>query len=97
VLKTDVWAMQYLINNLEIFQCCLTTPSVEALLSLKDTLHISDDRWHQVVATFQLGSGSSLYHIEKHRSTLNSLLPMALTDRGRGYEIIQTPCNTSSQ
>ncbi len=94
-LWSDVWVLQYLVDHLEFFQGCLTTPSVEALLVLKDTLHISDDRWHHVVTTFQLGAGSSLYHIKKHHSTLNSLLPMTPTDGGKGYEIVWTPPHTS--
>jgi len=81
--------MQYLVDKLEYFQNRLSPPSVEALLALKDNLYIPDDRWQYITSTFQLGPGSSLHYIEKHRQALNRRLPMMPTGGGRGYEIVR--------
>jgi hypothetical protein len=73
-------------------QACMTPPTVETLLALKDDLHIPDDWWHQVVGTFKLGAEASLHHIEKARHRFNNILLISPTPVGVGYEVVSGLC-----
>lgn len=70
VLQSDVQVMQYLVDKLKYFQNRLSSPSVEALLALKDNLYIPDDQWHSScsVCTNSLNASSS----SQHHSNLSS-------------------------
>jgi len=45
-------------------------PSIDALLSLKDELNISDKNWHRVKEVFQLPNHCNTYHITTYRRKL---------------------------
>jgi len=74
-LEEDQETVKYLVQHSLALHPYLSRPSVEALLALKDCLHIPDDHWQVLQSTFNLGCehihptpGGKGFHIVCHPS-----------------------------
>ena len=79
--------IHYLQTHMEDFQSIsLSQPSLEVLLSYKDTLNITDKKWTHTMAVFGLDSRVSLHHITRAKHALSASMEPQPTPGGRGWE-----------
>ncbi len=88
MIRDDQKALEYLMSKVAFFQEKITTPSLEALLALKDQLAIPNDQWALIRKTFNLKNEGKLYQIEQLHHVMNETLSIHLTPGGRGWEIV---------